>query len=69
MMQRNKDWFWPWVLGAAILVAVGGLGLYFLRKEAPEPEAVASSAGSFMFTPARNCASVLRNLVAIQRKM
>ncbi len=40
MMQRNKDWFWPWVLGAAILVAVGGLGLYFLRQEAPEPEAV-----------------------------
>ena len=29
----------------------------------------ASAAGSFMFTPARNCASGLRNFVAIQRKM
>jgi hypothetical protein len=40
MIERNKDWFWPWVLGAAILVVVGGLGLYLLRQEAPEPEAV-----------------------------
>ena len=41
MMQRNKDWFWPWVLGAGILLVVGGLGLYFLRGNTPEPEPVA----------------------------
>jgi hypothetical protein len=40
MMERNKDWFWPWILGGGILVAVVGLGLYFLRGEAPEPEPV-----------------------------
>ncbi len=40
MMERNKDWFWPWLLGGGILVAVVGLGLYFLRGEPPEPEAV-----------------------------
>jgi hypothetical protein len=38
MMERNKDWFWPWVLGAGILLVVGGLGLYFLRGNPPEPE-------------------------------
>jgi hypothetical protein len=41
MMQRNKDWFWPWVLGAGILLLVGGLGLYVLRDNAPAPEPVA----------------------------
>jgi hypothetical protein len=41
MMQRNKDWFWPWVLGAGILLVVGGLGLYLLRDNVPEPEPVA----------------------------
>ena len=40
MMQRNKDWFWPWVLGAGILLVVGAIGLYFLRGNAPEPEPV-----------------------------
>jgi len=40
MMERNKDWFWPWVLGAGILLVVGALGLYFLRDRAPEPEVV-----------------------------
>ena len=40
IQQRSKDWFWPWVLGAGILLAAGGIGLYFLRGDAPEPEAV-----------------------------
>ena len=40
MIERNKDWFWPWVLGAAVLLVVGGLGLYFLRgqtRRSPSP--------------------------------
>ncbi len=40
MIERNKDWFWPWMLGGVILLAAGGLGIYFLRSDAPEPEAV-----------------------------
>src|SRR5687767_4513723 len=40
MMERNKDWFWPWVLGAGILLVVGAVGLYFLRDRTPEPEPV-----------------------------
>jgi hypothetical protein len=40
MIERNKDWFWPWVLGAGILLVVGAIGLYFLRGDAPEPEPV-----------------------------
>ena len=28
---RDKDWFWPWVLGAGILLVVGGIGIYLLR--------------------------------------
>lgn len=40
MMERNKDWFWPSVLGAGILLAVGGIGLYLLQDDVPEPEPV-----------------------------
>ena len=29
--QRSKDWFWPWALGAGVVLIVGGTGLYFLR--------------------------------------
>jgi hypothetical protein len=29
--QRSKDWFWPWALGAGVVLIVGGIGLYFLR--------------------------------------
>ena len=29
--QRSKDWFWPWALGAGVVLIVGGAGLYFLR--------------------------------------
>jgi hypothetical protein len=43
MIQRNKDWFWPWVLGAGILLVVGGAGVYLLR-DTPEPEPVAEVA-------------------------
>jgi hypothetical protein len=40
--QRSKDWFWPWALGAGVVLIVGGIGLYFLRgseTKAPEPVA------------------------------
>jgi hypothetical protein len=40
MMQPNKDWFWPSVVGAAILLAVVGGGVYLMRADTPEPEAV-----------------------------
>jgi hypothetical protein len=40
MMERNKDWFWPAILGAAVLLAVGAVGLLLLRDDAPEPETV-----------------------------
>jgi hypothetical protein len=40
MIERNKDWFWPWALGAGILLVVAGIGIYLLRDEAPEPEPV-----------------------------
>jgi hypothetical protein len=38
MMQRSKDWFWPWVLGAGILLVVGGIGVYLLRSGTPDSE-------------------------------
>jgi hypothetical protein len=40
MMERNRDWFWPWALGVGILLVVGGIGVYLLRGPASEPEAV-----------------------------
>ncbi len=40
--QRSKDWFWPWALGAGVVLIVGGIGLYFLRgSETPTLEPVA----------------------------
>jgi hypothetical protein len=39
MIERSKDWFWPWTLGAAILLVVGGIGVYLLRGPASQPEA------------------------------
>ena len=40
--QRSKDWFWPWALGAGVVLIVGGLGLYFLRgSDTPTLEPVA----------------------------
>lgn len=39
MMERNKDGFWPWALGAGILLVAGGVGLYLLRS-APDPEPI-----------------------------
>jgi hypothetical protein len=52
MMERSKDWFWPWLLGAGILLAVGGIGLYVLRNDAPEPEAVVDTPAPAVNTPA-----------------
>jgi hypothetical protein len=52
MIERNRDWFWPWVLGAGILLVVGGLGLYFLRGSPPEPEPVADVPPPVIAAPA-----------------
>jgi hypothetical protein len=52
MIERNKDWFWPWVLGAGILLVVGAIGLYFLRGDAPEPEPVVDVPAPVIDTPA-----------------
>jgi Protein of unknown function (DUF3014) len=52
MERRSKDWFWPWVLGAGILLAAGGIGLYFLRGGAPEPEPVVNVPQPIVNTPA-----------------
>ena len=42
--QRSKDWFWPWALGAGVVLIVGGIGLYFLRgSDAPTLEPVAGT--------------------------
>jgi hypothetical protein len=31
--ERNKDWFWPWALGAGVVLILGGIGMYFLRHD------------------------------------
>jgi hypothetical protein len=41
MSEKNKDWFWPWSLGAGALLIAGGIGLYLLRGGAPAPEPAA----------------------------
>ena len=52
MMERSKDWFWPWVLGAGILLVVGAIGLYFLRGNAPDPEPVVDVPAPVIAPPA-----------------
>ncbi|RPI61037.1 MAG: DUF3014 domain-containing protein, partial [Lysobacterales bacterium] len=52
MMERSKDWFWPWALGAGILLVVGGIGVYLLRGESPQPEAVVDVPQPVVTTPA-----------------
>jgi hypothetical protein len=34
MTQRNKDSFWLWSLAAGVLLIAGGIGLYFLQRDA-----------------------------------
>ena len=42
--QRSKDWFWPWALGAGVVLILGGIGLYFLRgSDTPVPAPVAAT--------------------------
>jgi hypothetical protein len=49
-MNASKDWSWPVIIGAGALLVAGGLGLYFLRANAPDaapeaaPEAVVDEA-------------------------
>jgi hypothetical protein len=52
MVQRNKDWFWPAVLGAGILLAIGAIGLYLARDDAPLPEPVVDVPQPAAETPA-----------------
>jgi len=52
MMERNKDMFWPWALGAGILLVVGGIGVYLMRGQAPESEAVVDTPQPVVNTPA-----------------
>jgi hypothetical protein len=52
MMQRNRDWFWPSILGVAILLAIGGIWYYLLRGDAPEPEAVVDTPPPAVTPPA-----------------
>ncbi len=52
MIERNKDWFWPWVIGAAVVVVGGGIGLYFLREDEAPPEPVATAPEPAITTPA-----------------
>jgi len=40
---RSKDWFWPWALGAGVVLIVGGAGLYFLRGGEPPAPAPAAT--------------------------
>ena len=51
MIERNKDWWFPWALGAGILLVVGAAGLYLLRGQ-PEPEPVVDVARPPVQTPA-----------------
>ena len=50
--ERNKDGFWPWVLGAAILLGAGGIGLYLLRDSAPVSEPALDVPVATVDTPA-----------------
>ena len=52
MMERKKDWLFPSAVGAAILLVVGGLGLYLMRDDTPEPEAVVDTPQPVVETPA-----------------
>jgi hypothetical protein len=51
-MIERKDSFWPWALGAAILLVVAGIGVYLMRSQAPEPEAVVDTPQPVVDRPA-----------------
>jgi hypothetical protein len=59
MMERNKDWLFPSAVGAAILLVVGGLGLYLMRDDTPEPEPVGEKPPPVGETPAPPPTSVV----------
>ena len=61
MMERNKDWLLPTALGAAILLAVGGVGLYLMRDDTPEPAPVVDTPRPAVETPAPPPASVVES--------
>jgi hypothetical protein len=59
VIERNTDWLFPSAVGAAILVVVGGLGLYLMRDDTPEPEAVVEAPQRVAEPPAPPPASVV----------
>lgn len=59
MIERNKDWFWPWgAIGVAALLAAGGIGVYFLRGSAPPPETVVDAPPPVVDAPVLTPAAV-----------
>jgi hypothetical protein len=60
MMERNKDGFWPWALGAGILLVAGGVALYLLRGGTPAPEPVVDVPEPVVDAPALPPASIDR---------
>ena len=38
--QRSKNRFWPWVLGAGVVLILGGVGVYFLQRDQGESRGV-----------------------------
>ena len=65
--ERNKDWFWPWVLGAGILLVVGGIGLYLLRGRRRSPSPSSTCRQPVVDTPARAAAGRRRHGAAARR--
>jgi hypothetical protein len=59
VIERNKDWLFPSAVGAAILVVVGGLGLYLMRDDTPGPEPVVETPQPVVETPAPPPTSVV----------
>jgi Protein of unknown function (DUF3014) len=59
IIERNKEWYWPWAIGAGILVIAGGLALVFLRQNAPELEPVADEPQPAVTAPAATSSAVV----------
>ena len=64
-MTERKDWFFPAIIGAAVLVVGGGIAWYWLRGGAPVPEAVVETPAPVVApaTPAPAPATTARAVV------